>query len=286
VSFPGELITAAGAPVHVVVDGDPGDPRVLLTAGLGGAWFDWLPTVDLLRDTHRVINFDRPGLGGSPGRWTAPTLRDEAARLAALARWARPPVIIVAHSYGAFHAEALARTEPELVAGLVLVDPSCEGDARVAVRLTPLLTPVARATGAIAGAIGAAWLLGPLSRRLVMRRLSRRDPAPPDAVRAAYGRGTVVGTALAENVAYGEMVADLAELRRSRPFPEIPLTVLTAIGDVRSAERRRGWVECHRRLAAMSPYGRQVTLDDALHHVQTDRPEVVAAAVAEIGSRT
>jgi pimeloyl-ACP methyl ester carboxylesterase len=78
------------------------------------------------------------------------------------------------------------------------------------------------------------------------------------------------------------MAADLADLRSRRPFPEIPLVVLTALGDLRPAGRRRAWAECHRRLAAMSPYGRQVTLDGARHLVQTDRPDAVADAIVSV----
>jgi pimeloyl-ACP methyl ester carboxylesterase len=287
---PGHLISVAGERLHVVVDGHPDDPPVVLSAGLGGAWFDWQPTVDLLRDHRcRVINFDRPGLGSSPPQWAAPTLLGEATRLAWLARWTGRAVIVVAHSWAAFHAEALARTRPELVAGVILVDPSCESAARPRPHLTPVVTPMIRAVGALAGLSGAARLLGPWSRSRFMRRISHRDLAPPALVRAVYGRGSVVGTALVENAAYGEMAGDLIALRQARPFPEIPLTVLTALGKLRSASRRRSWIECHRRLAAMSPYGRQINMEDARHLLQADRPDAVAEAIAEmiseIGSR-
>jgi pimeloyl-ACP methyl ester carboxylesterase len=81
------------------------------------------------------------------------------------------------------------------------------------------------------------------------------------------------------------MAGDLITLRRAGPFPDIPVTVLTAVDDLRSAGRKNAWIECHRRLAAMSPYGRQVTLAGARHLLQTDRPDAVAEAVTEIGSR-
>jgi pimeloyl-ACP methyl ester carboxylesterase len=297
-TLPGELISLAGDRLHVVADGRPDAPPVLLSSGLGGAWFDWQPTVDLLRDRCRVINFDRPGLGGSPPARTAwraaPTLAAEAARLAALAEWAGRPVIVAAHSYAAFHAEALARTRPDLVAGLILVDPSCESAARprrpllsmlVKWLVRRLVTPALRAVGVLAGATGAARLLGPWSRSRFMRRISHRDPVPPALVSAVYGRGSVVGAAMVENAVYGEMASDLIGLRRARPFPKIPLTVLTAIGDLRSARRRDALIECHRRLAGMSPYGHQVSLAGARHLLQTDRPDAVAEAIIKIGSR-
>ena len=118
-----------------------------------------------------------------------------------------------------------------------------------------------------------------------MRRISHRDPVPPALVRAVYGRGSVAGTAMVENVAYGEMAGDLIQLRRVRPFPEIPVTVLTALGDPRSPGSENALIDCHRRLAGMSPSGRQISLTDARHLVQTDRPDAVAEAVIEMSPR-
>ncbi|MEU5882724.1 alpha/beta fold hydrolase [Spirillospora sp. NPDC047279] len=285
------LENVAGEQVHVVGDGPAGGPPVLLSSGLGGAWFDWLPTVGLLAERHRVLNFDRPGLGLSPLGGAAPSLRREVRILAGLAeiaaeRAGRPgtPVTVVAHSMAGFHAEALARLHPELVRALVLVDPSCEPDPHAPVRLAGLLDPAAKGLGAALGFTRLSKLVGPLGRRLVMRHTSDRDePVPDEVVRSVYGRGTVLGAVLSEQFAYGEMAVDLVRLRERRPFPAIPLVVLTALADAgRSAEARTRWREGHRRLAEMSPHGRHVVLADARHMLQLDRPEVVADAVAEV----
>ena len=119
--------------VHVVESGPPDGVPLLLTSGLGGAWFDWAPAVALLRDRYRVTVFDRPGLGLSPAAAARPTLRRDTAILAALAERAGPPVIVLAHSMAAFHAEALARLRPGLVRGMVLADPSHERGPRTEV---------------------------------------------------------------------------------------------------------------------------------------------------------
>lgn len=118
-----EIVNAGREQVHVVESGPVDGVPLLMTAGLGGAWFDWVPTVELLRDEYRVTAFDRPGLGLSPAGNARPTLRRDAATLEALAERAGRPVIVLAHSMAAFHAEALARLRPGLVRGMVLVDP-------------------------------------------------------------------------------------------------------------------------------------------------------------------
>ncbi|MEU8797187.1 alpha/beta hydrolase [Spirillospora sp. NPDC048819] len=278
-----EIVNVGREQVHVVESGPVGGVPLLLTAGLGGAWFDWVPTVELLRDEYRVTVFDRPGLGLSPAGNARPTLRRDVANLEALAERAGRPVIVLAHSMAAFHAEALARLRPGLVRGMVLVDPSYERDPHAAVRLGAVLTPLATATGAVLGATRLAKVAGPCGRRLILRKTSRRDEAVPDGVvRSVYGRGTVIGTVIAEELAYREMAADLARLRERRPFPPVPLVVVTALGDVEDPDKKREWAEGHARLAAMSPRGSRAELPDALHMVPLDRPDALADAVAEL----
>lgn len=277
------LVSAGREQVHVVESGPVDGAPLLLTSGLGGAWFDWAPTVELLRGRHRVTVFDRPGLGLSPAGVAPPSLRRDTAVLEALAARAGRPVIVLAHSMAAFHAEALARLRPRLVRGLVLVDPSYERDPHVRVRVAAALTPLATAAGAVLGATRLAKIAGPFGRRLVLRRTSRRDEAAPaDVVRSVYGRGTVIGTVIAEELAYREMAVDLARLRERRAFPDVPLVVVTALGDVRDPGGKREWAEGHERLARTSPHGSRIELPDALHMVPLDRPDVVADAVAAV----
>jgi pimeloyl-ACP methyl ester carboxylesterase len=265
-----ELVTIGGDRLHVVAEG-AGTPPLLLSAGLGGAWFDWIPVTELLRDRHRVISFDRPGLGGSPPVRRPAGLREEAARLAGLARWAGAPVIVVAHSLAGFHAEAFARLYPALVHGLVLVDPSAEpAEPRHARRLNRLAAPAR-----LAGLTGIPRLAGPRIRGLVMRTLAERgDVAPPHLARTVYTRPHVLGTLLAELAGYRLAAADLLALRRTHPFPDVPLSVITALGDADD-----GWAARHADLAALSPRGRQVILPETGHLVPTDRPDVIAEAV-------
>ncbi|MCO5993053.1 alpha/beta fold hydrolase [Actinoallomurus rhizosphaericola] len=278
--LPGDLMTIGGDRLHVVTEGT-GSPPVLLSAGLGGAWFDWTPVVSRLRDAHRVIVFDRPGLGGSPPVRGAATLRAEADRLAALARWAGAPVILVAHSFAGFHAEAFARLHPELAGGMVLVDPSAEPRTPRYSRPLSRLVPLARLAGTVAGTTGFTRLAGPAAYGLAMRLMTARgNVAPPEYVREVCTRGHVLGTLLAEDAVYRQMAADLLTLRRHRPFPGIPLRVITALGDLRGDGE--AWRRAHAGLAALSPRGRQVVLPDVGHLVQIDRPEAVARAVREL----
>jgi pimeloyl-ACP methyl ester carboxylesterase len=275
--LPGRLVDVDGDRLHVVEEGD-GSPPVLVSSGAGGAWFDWIPVTDRLRDRHRVVTFDRPGLGGSPPVRRVAGLRDEADRLAALARRAGAPVIVVAHSIAGFHAEAFARIHPELVRGMVLVDPSAEPDEPRHARRLSRLAPAAVIAGRAVGMTGLPRFAGPRIRGIVMRRITERgDEAPVSYVRAVYSRPHVLGTILAEHAIYRELAADLLALRSSTGFPAIPLQVITALGDAGP-----GWERAHAQLAGLSPYGRQIVLPRTGHMVQIDRPEVIAEAVERL----
>ncbi|GAA1083173.1 alpha/beta fold hydrolase [Nocardiopsis composta] len=244
---------------------------VVCASGLGGAAFDWEGVRRLLQDRYRVVRFDRRNL--------RPTLRSEAMRLAGLAEAAGGPVVVVAHSVAALHAEAFARLRPELVCGLVLVDPSCE-----------VRTPSPSALRSLAWRVGGglvspfARAAGPALRRAVVRRqtVARRDPAPREAVRRHYGDGQILRAAAAELACYDAMVADLHALRRRAPFPPVGLVVLTAPDGP-------AWRGCHEGLAALSPCGRRIDVPRAAHLLHLEFPEVVAEAaddLAQGGRRT
>jgi pimeloyl-ACP methyl ester carboxylesterase len=277
------VVDAGGERVDVIDTGRRDGPPLLITSGLGGAWFDWNPTVALLWNAHHVIVFDRPGLGRSPSGRTPPSLRRDVRIMEALAERAGAPLTVLAHSMGAFAAEALARIHPKLVNGIVLVDPSHEEAPRPWPRVAAVLHPLTRALGGLMEATRIARSAGPGARRVVLRFTSDRDDTVPQrVVRDVYGRGAVLGTILAEELAYREMAADLAALRLRRPFPAIPVVVLTALGDAPEGPRAREWSRGHRSLAAMSPLGRQVELPGAKHMLQLDRPDAVADAVAAV----
>lgn len=120
----GRFVAGAGVRLHYVEAGDSGHPVVFLH-GNGSMLEDFLISgvFDQAARRYRAIAFDRPGFGHSerPGgrMWTPEA---QASVLAAAFRQLgveRP--IVVAHSWGALVALALALDHPRQVSGLVLV---------------------------------------------------------------------------------------------------------------------------------------------------------------------
>ncbi|MEV0379880.1 alpha/beta fold hydrolase [Nonomuraea sp. NPDC050643] len=250
-----ERAAAYGRP-HVLEQGS--GPAVLITAGPAGAWFHWDAVAGELTGRHRVIRFDRPGLGLSPRPPAPPTLYAEAARLAALSPAHPEQVTVVAHGVACWHAEAFARLHPLCLAGLVLVDPARVDERR------PLAA--AEAAGRWLPALGGTWgatavarVAGPAAHRLLA---GHPDPS------GVYRMGKVPAAVAGEWLARRHMAADLRRLRAEKPFPAVPVTVIATDG--RDCRERLAGDLCAE-LVRLTRTGRGIPLLD---------PRAVAQAVS------
>lgn len=108
-----------------------GVPAVVLVSGLGDPASIWGSVVGQLEGETTVLSYDRAGCGDSddlsahalgprPSSWAAEQLY----HLLHAAIENPLPVVLVGHSVGGQIADAFAIRWPELVAGLVLVDPA------------------------------------------------------------------------------------------------------------------------------------------------------------------
>lgn len=93
---------------------------VVLISGLGGQAAFWLPTVNELKDSYRVITFDHPGIGGSSlsGLPTIPGIVEAVLQL--LDERELKSAHIVGHSTGSLVTQCLALDHPERVKSVVL----------------------------------------------------------------------------------------------------------------------------------------------------------------------
>lgn len=124
----GRFVEADGARLHVREAGMAGSPRLLLIHGASSNLLElWGPLADEFSPLHRVIAYDRPGMGHSTRPARAGETLAVQARMAArvLEETGSGPAIVVGHSLGAAVSLRLAMERPELVSGLVLIAPAC-----------------------------------------------------------------------------------------------------------------------------------------------------------------
>jgi pimeloyl-ACP methyl ester carboxylesterase len=109
------------------VEAGAGRPDVVLEAGRNDVAAGWLPVMRLLAPHVHVVAYDRAGLGASPPSADPDVLGRQVADLASvITAAAAGPCVLAGHSWGGILVQLLAWRRPDLVAGLVLVDPAHE----------------------------------------------------------------------------------------------------------------------------------------------------------------
>ena len=104
-----------------------GEPAVVLESGLNNGAASWERVLPLLAPHVRVAAYDRAGIGSSapaPGLATIDRQIDDLASV--ITGLSSLPCVLAGHSWGGILVQLLAFRRPELVAGLVLVDPGHE----------------------------------------------------------------------------------------------------------------------------------------------------------------
>ncbi len=153
-----------------------GRPSVVLEAGRNDVASSWRPVLDLLAPHLHVVAYDRAGLGASPPASDPVVLTRQVADLTSIITSATAGRCVLAgHSWGGILVQLLAVRLPDLVAGLVLVDPAYEqltealpGVARRGLRLARLGRPDELRGGDTAASLA------------LLRELRRIQPPFPD----------------------------------------------------------------------------------------------------------
>ena len=279
-----------GRPIRVVYDDGEGpdhnvdDPVILLMAGAAASSDFWKPVVDRLQDLD-VITYDRPGLGGTlwPGRY--PDLDEEVASLRDLVgviqgHWdTKEPrkVILVAHSMAAFHAEAFTRIHPDVVAGIILVDPSVEWPTHPP-REHSIALPKAvhKVMDSVVGSLGrAAFAVGVVAQTMRSGKLVWHQFHEHRLYRV-YGSPDAMAMAVAEWIGYDRQAWDLMAVRSDNPWPGVHTVLLSAVYSGQEQE-----LELHERLAPMLG-AKLVVVENSHHLMMLDRPEVIADAIRSV----
>lgn len=121
-----QFVEIGDARVHVVRNGAPDAPVLLLVHGLGASTAWWNPVVPCLADTYRVVRIDLVGHGrstGPKGGDAAYSITGQAERVGAVLDQLGLNQVLVAvgHSTGGSVVAELARQRPDVVSALALI---------------------------------------------------------------------------------------------------------------------------------------------------------------------
>jgi pimeloyl-ACP methyl ester carboxylesterase len=226
----------------------------------GAAWTraQWLPQMQALADTFRVIALDLPAHGVRAREPFRLATAVEAVAEAIAQGAGGTQALVVGHSLGGYVAMAHAAMHPEQVAGLLLAG-SCV-DYRVLGRLSAV----------------DAWLslrtVG--ERRIVaMQEKSVREMLPPDLAEAEVAAGFTFGALPA---VYRELARrDFRTLLRTIPCPTLILN-----GE-RDRANRRG----EQKWLAVCQQGTLATIADCGHLCNLEQPEAFTAQTRSMAQR-
>jgi pimeloyl-ACP methyl ester carboxylesterase len=275
-------------PTHFLDFGGRSDgPVVVAVHGLGGSSVNWAAVAPLLTDHCRVLAPDLAGHGLTQSLGRSTTV---AANRALLHRFVASvvggPVILVGNSMGGMISLLEAAAAPELVSGLILLDPALP---MVPVRPDPTVTALF------------AMYATPLVGRLLMGR--RRQWTPEAAVTAtmtlccvditripaevmtqhitmAHRRTTFVGTekdflVAARSVVSGAGYVRGPSYRRIMQSIRVPVLMLHGVRD------RLVPLAAARAAARLNPSWRLVELPDIGHVPQLETPRKTATVILD-----
>ncbi len=102
-----------------------GQPVIVFESGAGTPMGNWDRVLDGVAAMAPLVTYDRPGIGKSEPVEEMPTIKNVADRLVRMLDQLEvdPPYVLVGHSLGGVYVRGFANYYPDLLAGLVIVDP-------------------------------------------------------------------------------------------------------------------------------------------------------------------
>jgi pimeloyl-ACP methyl ester carboxylesterase len=299
---PGELVDIGGRRLHVQISGErrSAGPTVILEAGLAATSLSWATVQPLIREFARVASYDRAGLGWSDDEVAPATARHAADDLYLLLRASElpGPYILVGHSLGGLIVRVLQQAHPEVVSGLVLVDPVVRTEWR-----TPSDERGRMLARGVALSRRGAWLarIGVVGFALGMLA-GGSSRMPGFMARAFAGHGAGVANRLVGEVRkiprelWPVIAANWSEERAFRTMAgyleNLPLSCgqideAATLGDLpvgilSSANASAEALAEHSRDAALSTRGEHVVVPGTGHWINLDAPEAIATAVRRV----
>ena len=285
-ALPAELIALPdGRRMHMVCAG-VGAPVVVLDYGAGGTvkkdWGELATTIAKQAQT-KVCAYDRAGRGLSDPASTPRTAAAVASDMEQLLTAANipPPYVLAGHSLGSYHVRQFANVYADKTAGLVLIDPSGDGQVE---RFNAVIPKVMKLQQDMFKAQAEMNCIGRL----------REAPVPPNDPLAQQCGGNDPEAIWATKSEIEEMPAastqQLVASRRS--YGDMPLIVLTRTDYDRDmppdftaedkANMRSVWEAMHAEMASLSTRGEHRFIAGASHYIQRDAPDAVVAAIADV----
>jgi len=243
----------------------------------------WAGVMPIVAARTRVVAYDRAGIGASDPVWPL-DVSTQADDLAAVIRaTGNGPSVVAGHSWGGLLAQLVAMQHPELIAGLVLVDPADE-------EFLAISREGFQQGLALGQAVLEQYANGELASTVLetfrpfAQRLTDDQQAQAlilEAYLSCYAARSQARMVLGEHRMISDSLLIIRQTRQERKLPDIPVVIISATTDTPKAERET-WTGFHADLAASVPSGEHVILADTSHAMNQERPTEIAAAINRV----
>jgi pimeloyl-ACP methyl ester carboxylesterase len=242
-----------------------GNPTVVIDTGVGDSLERWEDFQFQVAQFTRVCTYDRAGYGSSePGPMPrhSQQLADELQQLLKNAN-VRGPYILVGHSLGGLTLQVFADQYPDLVVGLILLDPS----------------PLAFITGQAFPELYQ-MLAGQAFELQNMAEMARQSTDTEAQAKADY-----LEAIASEHAAL--ITETASQIVNIESFGDLPLIVIgssipnPAFGPEAEAFQQF-WIEQNQELVTKSTIGRFVLAEESGHYIHDDAPDLVLEAIHEM----
>jgi pimeloyl-ACP methyl ester carboxylesterase len=103
-----------------------GQPVIVFESGLGTPMGNWDRILNVVSELAPLVTYDRPGICESEPDNELPTIKNVSDKLIKILNYLElePPYVLVGHSLGGVYVRGFAVYYPEMLAGLVIIDPA------------------------------------------------------------------------------------------------------------------------------------------------------------------
>jgi len=245
-----------------------GNPTVVIDTGVGDTSERWQSIQAQVAQVTRVCTYDRAGYGSSePGPLPRHSQRaaDELKQLLENAGVGEP-YVLVGHSLGGLNVQVFANRYPDLVAGLLLLDPA----------------PLPFITGQ------AFPELYRMFEQQAAESQQMAEAARQSTDAEAQAQADYLEAAASEHAAL--VTESASQVAAIESFGDIPLVVIgsgkpTPAFGAAAEEFQQFWIEQSRALAAKSTNGTFVLAPESSHYLHEDAPDVVLDAIRQMVER-
>jgi pimeloyl-ACP methyl ester carboxylesterase len=266
------------------VEAGSGIPAVVLDAAGGEPGsLAWAGVMPIVAARTRVVAYDRAGIGASDPVWPL-NVSTQADDLAAVIRaTGSGPSVVAGHSWGGLLAQLVALQHPELIAGLVLVDPADEeflASPREGFRQGLALGQAVLeqyANGELANTVLETFR--PFAQQLTDDQ--QAQALILEAYLSCYAAQSQARMVLGEHRLISDSLLLIRQTRQELTLPDIPVVVFSATTDTPKDERAT-WTSFHADLAASVRNGEHIILADTSHATNQERPAEIAAAINRV----